>query len=83
MGEIRRLSEQRYIDDYAPLPVRPVAGIPGAAPISASGSAWRPSFILSRPGRRRGRWLREISTAATDELRVGCSTGVRKEHPKL
>jgi 1-acyl-sn-glycerol-3-phosphate acyltransferase len=26
MSEIRRLSEQRYIDDYAPLPVRPVAG---------------------------------------------------------
>jgi 1-acyl-sn-glycerol-3-phosphate acyltransferase len=26
MAEIRRLSEQRYIDDYAPLPVRPVAG---------------------------------------------------------
>jgi 1-acyl-sn-glycerol-3-phosphate acyltransferase len=26
MGEIRRLSEQQYIDDYAPLPVQPVAG---------------------------------------------------------
>jgi 1-acyl-sn-glycerol-3-phosphate acyltransferase len=26
MGEIRRLSEQGYVDDYAPLPVRPVAG---------------------------------------------------------
>ena len=26
MGEITTLSEQRYIDDYAPLPGRPVAG---------------------------------------------------------
>lgn len=26
MSEIRRLSEQRYVDDYAPLPVRPLAG---------------------------------------------------------
>ena len=26
MGEIRRLSEQSYVDDYAPLPVHPVAG---------------------------------------------------------
>ena len=26
MVEIRRLSEQRYIDDYTPLPLRPVAG---------------------------------------------------------
>jgi 1-acyl-sn-glycerol-3-phosphate acyltransferase len=26
MGEIRRLSEQRYIDDYAPVPVQPVVG---------------------------------------------------------